>query len=91
MSDVTLYTSTVCQLCDRTKLRLWDAEIDFDIVNLDLPGFEEARTYVTQVLGAKSVPVVVSDVHPPIIGYQPDKLKRLIAALTDNGGGDGPE
>jgi glutaredoxin-like protein NrdH len=67
------------------KIKLKAAGITYDTVNLDLPQYAEARSYVENVLGAKSVPVAVSDVYPPIIGYHPDKLKELISALTLNG------
>lgn len=64
-------------------MKLKHAGITYETVNLDLPEFSEARSYVENVIGAKSVPVIVSDVLPPILGYQPDKLKQL--ALTLNG------
>lgn len=85
MSDCTIYTKTVCKLCDKVKLKLKQAGVEFEIINLDLPEFAEARSYVENVIGARSVPVVVSDVLPPILGYRPEKLKQLISALTKNG------
>lgn len=81
---MTLYSRTVCKLCDRMKLRLTEAGVTFETINLDLPEYDDARTYVTQVLGAKSVPVVVSDVYPPILVFQPEKIKQLVRALTLN-------
>lgn len=82
---MTIYTTTVCKLCDKVKLKLKAAGVEFEIINLDLPEHIEARSYVENVIGAKSVPVVVSDVLPPILGYRPEKLKQLISALTKNG------
>ncbi len=58
----------------------------FETVDISLPEFSDAKTYVTEVLGAKSTPVVVSDVFEPIIGYQPDKIKQLVAALASGAG-----
>lgn len=60
--------------------------LTFEVVDIDDPKFSDARTYVTEVLGAKSTPVVVADDHEPIIGYQPEKLKALVSALTLNEG-----
>jgi glutaredoxin-like protein NrdH len=66
------------------KLVLKHAGIEYETVNLDLPQHEDAMSYVANVIGAKSVPVTVSDVYPPILGYQPEKLKELVSALTLN-------
>jgi glutaredoxin-like protein NrdH len=91
LSDCIIYTRTVCRLCDQMKVRMKAAGIEFDTINLDLKKHEEARVYVTEVLGARSVPVVVSDVFPPILGFQPEKIKLLKKALTLNEGKtDGP-
>lgn len=79
---VTVYTNPGCRPCKRVLAKLRGAEIDFHEVDLSLPEHEDARSYVQNVLGASSVPVIVSDVHDPIIGYDPTKLKSLIAALA---------
>jgi hypothetical protein len=51
-----------------------------------------------EALGAKGVPVIVSEFHEPILGFRPDELKALIEAykssshtgdLTKNKGSDG--
>lgn len=78
-APVTVYSRRGCKPCERVKQKLEDADIEYDSVSLDLN--EEARTYVVDVLGAKSVPVIVSDVRDPIIGYQPDELDELIRLL----------
>lgn len=77
---VTVYTQPHCLPCKRVLAKLRGAEIPHEVV--DLTENDDARSYVTNVLKATSVPVVVSDVHPPIIGYHPDKLKALIDALA---------
>lgn len=87
---MTIYTRTVCKLCDQVKIKLTAAGIEFDTVNLDLPEFAEAKSYVENVLKARSVPVTVSDSFPPIFGYQPEKIKLLVKHLTKNGDSDGP-
>lgn len=73
---VTVYGQPGCRPCKRTRALLDGAEIDYEYVDLTVN--DDARTYVTSVLKASSVPVVVSDTHDPIIGYQPDKLRALI-------------
>lgn len=86
IAQATLYSRTVCKICDRVKVKLKQAGIEYETVNLDLPEHAEARSYVENVLGARSVPVIVSDVYPPILGYRPDKMKELALALTRNEG-----
>ncbi|QBJ00242.1 NrdH-like glutaredoxin [Mycobacterium phage Pharaoh] len=79
-TPVTIYTQPGCRPCHRVQEKLEEAGIDYDVV--DLTRNEEARTYVTDVLKAASVPVIVTDVRDPIIGYQPDEVKDLITFLT---------
>lgn len=38
-------------------------------------------------LGAKGVPVIVSEFHAPIIGFRPDELKALIEAYKSSAHG----
>lgn len=87
---VTVYTKTRCLPCKRVIGQLEAAKVPFELVDIEDPAFSDARSYVTNVLKAKSVPVIVSDTHPPILGYQPEKLKALIEdyqglSLTSNG------
>ena len=80
MPPVTIYTRRQCRACDRVKAKLEENGIDYDTVDIDLN--YDAYTYVTQVLGAKAVPVIVTDTHKPIIGYHPDKVEELIKRLS---------
>ncbi|AGT14308.1 NrdH [Mycobacterium phage Adzzy] len=75
-APVTVYTRPGCKPCQRVKDQLTEAGIDFDAV--DVTENAEAYDYVTKVLNAMSVPVVVTDTHKPILGYQPDQLAELI-------------
>ncbi|QBJ01143.1 NrdH-like glutaredoxin [Mycobacterium phage Arissanae] len=79
-APITIYTQPGCRPCHRVQEKLEEAGLDYDVVNLLTN--EEAKTYVTKVLNATSVPVIVSDVRDPIIGYQPDELADLINYLT---------
>lgn len=79
-TPVTVYTKPGCRPCHRVQQKLEDAGIDYDVV--DITKNSEAYTYVTHTLKAKSVPVVVTDTHEPIIGYQPGELEELIEYLT---------
>lgn len=77
---VTVYTLPACRSCDRVKDKLTEAGIDFEVY--DLLENPEAYTFIKDVLRVNSVPVVASDTHEPIIGYQPDKLAELIDYYT---------
>ncbi|AFI24966.1 hypothetical protein [Mycobacterium phage SWU1] len=79
-TPVTVYTRPGCKPCERVKDKLTAAGIDFDAV--DVTTNSEAYDYVTKVLNAMSVPVVVTDTHKPILGYQPDQLDELIDYYT---------
>ncbi|MDV6975293.1 glutaredoxin domain-containing protein [Mycobacterium intracellulare] len=81
---VTVYSQPGCRPCKRIMDQLSAFGVPFEVVDISLPEFSDAKTYVAEVLGAKSTPVVVSDVYEPIIGYQPDQIKQLVAALTTN-------
>lgn len=75
-APLTVYTQPGCQPCRLVKKRLDDAGIEYEAV--DISKNDEARTYVTEVLKASSVPVIVTDTHDPIIGFRSDQLAELI-------------
>ncbi|KRD08617.1 NrdH-redoxin [Mycobacterium sp. Root265] len=77
-APITVYTSPGCKPCERVKQMLEDAGVEYDAVNLMTKENEDAYVYVTEVLHVRSTPVVVTDTHNPIVGYQPDKIKELI-------------
>ncbi|UJD20893.1 NrdH-like glutaredoxin [Mycobacterium phage Zimmer] len=79
-APLTVYTQPGCRSCVRVIEKLEHLGIKLDVVNLNTN--PEAKTYVTDVLKAASVPVIVTDTHDPIIGYQPDKLAELIEYYT---------
>ncbi|AHG23840.1 thioredoxin domain [Mycobacterium phage EagleEye] len=79
-APITIYTQPGCRPCHRIQQRLEDAGVDYDVV--DITRNEEAKTYVMDVLKARSVPVIVTETHEPIIGYQPDKVDELIDYYT---------
>lgn len=78
-SDVTVYGQPDCGSCDAAVWMLEDADLSVDKVNI-LEN-EAAMSYVTGVIGAKSVPVIVSDVADPIVGYKPDEIEELIELI----------
>lgn len=78
---VRLYTQPQCRSCDRVKQKLEDAGVEYRTIDISDDG--DAYAFVRDVLGAKSVPVLVSDTHDPIFGYDPDKLKALITWYTE--------
>jgi len=78
---VTVYTKPDCPGCTLTKSILTKAGVQFESV--DLTENEDARTYVTQVLGVQKVPVIVADVlDKPIVGFRASALQGLIAKLS---------
>ncbi|QNJ55844.1 NrdH-like glutaredoxin [Mycobacterium phage PainterBoy] len=79
-APITIYTQPGCRPCHRIQQRLEDAGVDYDVV--DITRNEEAKAYVTGVLKARSVPVIVTETHEPIIGDQPDKVDELIDYYT---------
>jgi glutaredoxin-like protein NrdH len=84
-----VYTQPDCPPCKRVIKLLDRAAITHEIVDITAERFSDARTYVTEVLGAKATPVVVSDVAEPIIGYQLEQIRALIQCLTLNEETDG--
>ena len=79
-ADVTVYGQPNCGSCDAAVWMLEDAGLSVGKVNV-LDHEVGAMQYVTGVLGAKSVPVIVSDVAEPIIGYRPDEIEELIELI----------
>ncbi|QFG10424.1 NrdH-like glutaredoxin [Mycobacterium phage Anthony] len=79
-TPVTVYTQRKCVPCERVKEQLTKAGIEFEAVDIGLN--EEACIYVTDVLNARSTPVIVTDTHEPIIGNDPEKLAELIEYYT---------
>lgn len=73
---VTLYTKPNCPGCNLVKTKLAEAGVEFEVV--DITENDEAYTYVTQVLGAQGVPVIVSEDLEPIIGFRRERLRELI-------------
>lgn len=73
---VTVYTQPGCRPCKRVIAKLEAAGIDFEVV--DISTNEDAYTYVKNVLRAGSVPVIVTDARPPVIGYDPTELNAII-------------
>lgn len=79
---ITLYTKPVCAGCKLVKDLFEREGVDYEVV--DIIENDEAYSYVTNVIGAQTVPVVVSDLADPIIGFKPDALKALIKKTKEN-------
>ena len=78
---VKVFTQPQCRSCDRVKSKLEEAGIAYEAV--DIMQDAEAYTYVKDVLGAKSVPVIVDGLDGVSFGYDPSKLKKLISWYTE--------
>jgi glutaredoxin-like protein NrdH len=73
---VTVYTQPGCRPCKRVLSKLLEAGIEHRVVDVSVD--PKAKGYLN-LIGARSVPVVVADNgYEPIVGYQPDLLKYLI-------------
>lgn len=79
-APVTVYTQPGCKPCDAVKERLAQAGVEFEAVDISVN--DEARSYVVNVLKARSTPVVVTYTHPPILGNKQDQLDELIDYYT---------
>lgn len=86
-SPVTVYTRPGCRPCKRVLEKLEAADVPYEVVDLSDPAFADALSYITNVLGAKTVPVIITEAGDVYTGYQPDKLKAICDAygLTLNG------
>jgi len=70
---IKLYTRESCIQCVATKSMLDKAELDYDVVDLDL---NPERVVDLEVLGYKTLPAVVTD-NDSWAGFRPDKLSKL--------------
>lgn len=77
---IVVYTQPDCRPCKRVIQKLEAAGIDHEVV--DLSKNLIARDYVTKVLLVFSTPIVEEDDGELIVGYQPDRLKKMIERLT---------
>lgn len=77
---LTVYSQPNCLPCTRVIKQLRDAGLKPDVV--DITENDLGYSFVKHTLGAKSTPVIVSDVMNPIVGYQPDKVRELIVTLN---------
>ena len=77
---IEVYTQPNCKPCDDVKLKLEAAGIEFEVI--DITTDAQALAYVTQVLGAKSTPIIVTATHEPVIGDRPKELADLIEFYT---------
>jgi glutaredoxin-like protein NrdH len=76
-----VYTQPGCRPCKQVAAKLLGAGVEHTVV--DLSKNLLAADYVKRSLQAKSTPVVEDDdSQEVIIGYQPDRLKKLIERVT---------
>lgn len=79
-SRVTVYGQPNCQPCKRVKEKLEEAGIEIEYV--DITEDANARDYIVGELKASSTPVIVTDAHDPIVGYDTSKLRSVIEYYT---------
>lgn len=75
--SVTVYSTPDCQQCRMTKYRM--RALGIEPVEVDLSTDPDAYAKVTQ-LGYMQAPVVITDSGDHWSGFQPDKIKALVAA-----------
>lgn len=71
----TVYTRPECIQCDRTTSQLTKKAVPFEIT--DVTTDAQAYAYITETLGYRQAPVVVTDDGQHWSGYRPDKLAQL--------------
>lgn len=76
---VTVYTQPNCLPCKRVVGKFKAAGIEVDVI--DVTADPLAYTYLSDTLGVSSTPVVEANGFEHIVGYQPEKVKDLIASL----------
>ncbi len=72
---ITVYTQPGCRPCKRVLAKLLEAGLPHKVVDVSVD--LQAKAFLN-LLGAKSVPVVVAEGYNPIVGYEPILLKYLI-------------
>ncbi len=72
---ITVYTQPGCRPCKRVLAKLLEAGLPHKVVDVSVD--LQAKGFLN-LLGAKSVPVVVAEGYNPIVGYEPILLKYLI-------------
>jgi glutaredoxin-like protein NrdH len=78
---IIVYSQPDCRPCKRVISKLEDESVEFEVV--DISEDQTAWQFVTEMLGARSTPVIDSE-FGPILGYDPDKLKQLITWYKEN-------
>lgn len=72
---IVVYTKHNCPKCDMTKKVLMREGIEYTVRNVEEDG--DALHYVKNVLGLSSLPVTIIEGHAPIVGFAPEKLRKL--------------
>jgi glutaredoxin len=79
---VFVYALSTCGWCRKTKLFLNDEGLAYDYVDVDLETGSEKGKVLDEVRKwnpASSFPTVVINDSECVVGYQPDKIKELLA------------
>lgn len=79
--DIKMYALSTCGWCKKTKAFLKDHNVDFSYIDVDLlpPGeLEAVRAEQLFHNPAGSYPTIVIDSDHCIVGYDENKLSRLI-------------
>lgn len=77
---LTVYTKPECIQCDRTQKALTRGGLDYR--TRDVTQDPEALRHITEDLGYRQAPVVVTDDNQHWSGYQPARLKQLATAKS---------
>lgn len=81
IGNIRMFTLSTCGWCKKTKAFMREHNIDYSYVDVDLlpPGEQEAvREEQLWYNPAGSYPTIVIDSNYCIVGYDENKLKRLI-------------
>ena len=71
---IKIYTKNNCMPCQMTKNLLKKFGIEYEEINIE--DNEKARIYVSEVLGYKTAPVVVTE-NDSWAGFNPNNIRNL--------------
>jgi glutaredoxin-like protein NrdH len=81
-AKILLYTLSTCGWCKKTKELLGELGVAYDYIDVDLvPGeeYQFARGEVSKWNPACSFPTIVIDGKDCLVGFQEDRLRKLLA------------
>jgi len=76
MAKVTVYSTSMCPWCHKTKEFLKANNIEFE--DKDVSSDQAARNEMVEKSGQMGVPVIVVEGHDPIVGFDQEAIKKAV-------------